>query len=348
MNTSNTYSLGIIGVRGYVGKELLKLIDAHPHIETHWVSSRQLEGQSIESLYTHEVDDVVKNDAKNTPLTIECLSPDDVANRNTDIIVLALPNGLAVPFVEAIEARTMENIQKETIIIDLSADYRFEQNNESNPWIYSVPELDEEQLKQARNSSNLIKISNPGCYATAMQLALAPIIEQLSSTPHCFGVSGYSGAGTKPSPNNDPNNLEDNLIGYALSNHLHEREVSHRLKSPVYFSPHVAAFFRGINMTIHVRFNQPQNQTLLLEHFNDFYQKHPLVIIQDSIPVVKQVVLQPTCVIGGFSVHENEHNVSFVSCLDNLAKGAASQALQNINIALGFTSELTISSGVKS
>jgi len=89
-------------------------------------------------------------------------------------------------------------------------------------------------------------------------------------------------------------------------------------------------------MTIQVDFKQQLNQNSLIDIFHQFYENHPLVIIQEQIPVVKQVVHQPTCIIGGFSIHENGHNASLVSCLDNLAKGAASQAIQNINIALGL------------
>ena len=312
MKRESKYSLGIVGVRGYVGTELLKLIHQHPLIDISWVSSRQLKGQHLNTLIDEDIDGL-----------IESLNPVQVAERKTDIVVLALPNGLAKPFVELIEEK-----HSAKIIIDLSADYRFD-----NDWTYSLPELDYQSLQKA-SQSTLVKISNPGCYASAMQLALAPIIDYLSGPAHCFGVSGYSGAGTKPGPNNDVENLKDNLIGYKLLEHLHEREVATRLNFPISFSPHVTSFFRGINMTVQVEFHSPQSADKLYQLFTDFYRQHPLVNIQHKIPVIKDVANKVNCLIGGFTVSQDGKRASIVSCLDNLLKGAASQALQNINIAL--------------
>jgi len=280
MNNKPHYSLGIVGVRGYVGKELLALISDHPQIKTQWLSSRQLEGQNANTVLDNQTVDELD-------FIIESLTPEQVANKNTDIIVLALPNGLAEPFVKAIEQKNNAKV-----IIDLSADYRFANENGDNNWVYSVPELDSEALVQA-SSNYPVKISNPGCYATAMQLALAPVMGLLSTPAHCFGVSGYSGAGTTPSPNNDPDNLKDNLIGYKLLEHLHEKEVSERLKAAVCFSPHVAAFFRGINMTVQLEFIEAQSSESLLERFNNFYSQHPLVNCSAEIPlIVISVVLR--------------------------------------------------------
>lgn len=327
MMNNKIFRLGIVGVRGFVGKELLHLIANHPFINTCWVSSRQLAGQPISSI-TGNSD---PGDLPENGLIIEELSPAQVAHKETDIIVLALPNGLADPYVLAIEQAAI----KPKVIIDLSADYRFDDD-----WIYCLPELDDE-LKNT-NSEQMTKISNPGCYATAMQLAIAPIKSLLSGPAHCFGVSGYSGAGTKPSPNNDPENLKDNLIGYGLVEHLHEKEVSARLQQPLSFSPSVAAFFRGINMTVQVEFSNPQTSTQLLNLYVDYYQHQPLVNCQQSIPVVKQVINTANCIIGGFAVSTDGKRATIVSCLDNLLKGAASQALQNINIALGLEATLSV------
>lgn len=313
------YNLGIVGARGYVGKELLALVNQHPHLSISWISSRQLEGQPASTLVKGLND-----------LNIESLSAKQVAARKTDIVVLALPNGLAQPFVEALESSAQSKV-----IIDLSADYRFDSN-----WIYSLPELDFKSFN--RKNNQLIKISNPGCYATAMQLALAPIVDLITGITNCFGVSGYSGAGTKPNPNNLPKNLKDNLIGYQLIDHLHEKEVTCRLKKQIHFSPHVAEFFRGINLTIQVEFNQPQTQTVLLKRFESFYRSAPLVNCCEEIPTIQQVTNTTSALIGGFSVSANGMRAGFVCCLDNLLKGAASQALQNINLALGLAPEFAI------
>ena len=315
---SPSKTLGIVGVRGYVGKELLTLVASHPHIDVSWVSSRQLEGQSSKVLLPQLND-----------FTIENLDPAQVADKNTDIVVLALPNGLAAPYVEALEAAN-----RCQLILDLSADYRFDDS-----WTYSLPELDQ---PSAVSKGQMAKISNPGCYATAMQLALAPIQHQVIGRANCFGVSGFSGAGTKPSPNNDPDNLKDNLIGYGLIEHMHEKEVCSRLQNPVSFSPHVAQFFRGINMTVQVELAEKTTAEQLHSLFTDFYAEHPLVKIDSKIPTVSQVVNTPDCLIGGFAVSSDGKRATIISCVDNLSKGAASQALQNINLVLGYESTLAL------
>jgi len=96
------------------------------------------------------------------------------------------------------------------------------------------------ELQSRQKLREATHISNPGCYATAAQIGIAPLLEFIASPPTVFGISGYSGAGTKPSPKNDVKNLKDNLIPYSLTDHIHEREISHHLHSPVSFIPHVA------------------------------------------------------------------------------------------------------------
>ncbi|MGB0495934.1 MAG: Asd/ArgC dimerization domain-containing protein, partial [Kangiellaceae bacterium] len=144
--------------------------------------------------------------------------------------------------------------------------------------------------------------------------------------------SGYSGAGTKPSPNNNPNNLKDNILPYGLIEHLHEKEVSYQLKMPISFSPHVAAFFRGISMTLQVQLKNSWTNSDIVELFKVFYKTFPLIEVQGDIPNVQQVINKENCIIGGFSLSKNGTRLTLVSCLDNLLKGAASQALQNINL----------------
>jgi N-acetyl-gamma-glutamyl-phosphate reductase len=319
-NCALRYSLGIVGARGYVGKELLNLLANHPYLKVDWISSRKLQGQSSLTL---------SDDLKD--FKIETLTPEQVGQRETDIVVLALPNGLAAPYVEALA--TNPNTQ---IIIDLSADYRFHPD-----WIYSLPELDTICLKLNKPPTQT-KISNPGCYATAMQLALAPVNDWISGRAHCFGVSGYSGAGTKPCANNNPDNLKDNIIGYSLVEHQHEREVTTRFNKPVSFTPHVAAFFRGINMTVQVEFKGTHTAQCLFERFEEFYADEPLIICQQNVPTIAQVVNTPNCLIGGFSVSADGKRATFISCIDNLLKGAATQALQNLNLVLGHNTELAL------
>ncbi|MCF6192835.1 MAG: N-acetyl-gamma-glutamyl-phosphate reductase [Kangiellaceae bacterium] len=328
MNAKNKIvSIGIVGVRGYVGRELIRLLANHQSIHVEWVSSRQLNGVALTdflSLDEYFEPVALASDHYYNDLRITTLSDEDVAAKNTDVIVLALPNGLAKSFVDKIE-----DSGGTRIVIDLSADFRFDDN-----WIYSVPELLQNGQCLNGEDSKLVKISNPGCYATAMQMALAPLVNRIIGGANCFGISGFSGAGTKPSANNDPNNLRDNILPYGLIEHLHEQEVSHQLEIPISFSPHVAEFFRGISMTIQVDLDQSYGLKDIRKIFDLFYEGKPLVKIQEAIPNIQQIVNTEECVVGGFSLSKDGKRLTLISCLDNLLKGAASQALQNIGLAL--------------
>jgi len=323
------YTLGIVGVRGFVGRELLSLIANHQSIKVDWVSSRQLKDKKVSQLLVTDENFSSQGVAEHhylNELAIETLNPNEVANRDTDIVVLALPNGLAQPYVdELVESKSAK------LIIDLSADYRFDSD-----WIYSVPELLAKTQSLPDLGSDLIKISNPGCYATAMQIAIAPLVNFIEGQANCFGISGYSGAGTKPSPNNNPDNLKDNILPYALLEHLHEKEVSYQLDCPVSFSPHVASFFRGISVTVQIELNQVMTSEKISEIFNSFYNDDQYINVSSDIPTVRDTVNTFNCNVGGFKLSEDGKRLSLVSSLDNLLKGAASQALQNICLALSL------------
>ena len=169
-----------------------------------------------------------------------------------------------------------------------------------------------------------------------MQLALAPLVDRLAAPPVVFGVSGYSGAGTTPSPRNDPAVLKDNLVPYAPVGHVHEREVSRQLDYPVHFLPHVAAFFRGIALTLDTRLTAPASKDDILQHFEDFYAGEPLVTISERAPEVKAAAGRHGAAVGGFALSDDGTRLALSATLDNLLKGAATQALQNLNLACAF------------
>lgn len=304
----STLRLAIAGARGYVGRELLQLVHAHPGFELAWASSREHNGLPL------------ANEVPGMPGEYCLMQPDQLAQNPADIYVLALPNGLAEPWVAAIESA-----DPDALILDLSADYRF-----NDDWVYGLPEVNGPALRQAR------RISNPGCYATAMQLALHPLLALGVRDIHCFGVSGYSGAGTKPSPNNDPDRLRENLKAYKLTGHIHEREVSRHLGVAVNFMPCVAGFFRGIQMTVSCTLDRQQ----LPEQINDclatFYQQACRVRVQTDIPEISDVRETNWCSLGGATLGNTGQRLVLISVLDNLLKGAASQAIQNLNLACGF------------
>jgi N-acetyl-gamma-glutamyl-phosphate reductase common form len=271
-------TLGIIGARGFVGQELLPLVEAHGDFELHLLER--------------------------------------VAPQKLDAYVLALPNGAAAEYVRAIDADGAEK----SVIVDLSADHRFDDG-----WIYGQPERHRERIRGAK------RIANPGCYATAMQLALAPLAPYLDGPAHVFGVSGYSGAGKKPSPKNDPELLRDNLLPYSLVDHVHEREVSRQLGVPVFFAPHVAPFFRGITVTISCALRENLDVMALYENA---YGGEPGVHLTKEPPLVRDVRGSHDVFIGG--VTTKDQRVTVVATIDNLLGGAASQALRNLNLALGL------------
>jgi N-acetyl-gamma-glutamyl-phosphate reductase len=274
------------------------------------VSSRELDGRRVRDHVEQFPGD----------LRYENLPPAAVAARRADGVVLALPNGKAADFVAAIDA-----LVPDTLIVDLSADHRFDDG-----WYYGLPELTRKRYAGQK------RIGNPGCYATAMQLVIAPLRDELAAPPQCFGVSGYSGAGATPSDRNDPEKLRHNLMPYALVDHLHEREVTRQLGVPVEFMPHVAPHFRGITMTVNLWLLQSTGVDAVRARYEAYYAGEPLVRIVDEAPWVSRIAGCHHAEIGGFAVAPGGKRVVVVATLDNLLKGAATQTLQNINRAFGF------------
>lgn len=318
---SGRYTINLIGGRGYTGSEILGLIAGHPHMDLALASSRSHAGEKISSACEDWPDD---------GKTFIQLEPSEVAGHPADAWVLALPNGLACAWVSQIESA-----YPDSLILDLSADYRFDAD-----WVYGLPERFRDRIRTARH------IANPGCYATGAQLGLLPLARQLASAPVIFGISGFSGAGKTPSPKNDPDVLRDNMIPYSLSGHMHEKEVSSQLHRDVRFMPHVAAFFRGISLTIAFELEHPTGVEELQTLYQAEYANEPGIHVSSEIPQVSAVQGTPDVLIGGFTVDaRNPARGSLVVVLDNLLKGAASQAIQNLNLALGLDENAGIDIG---
>ncbi|KAL6245193.1 Protein arg-6, mitochondrial [Rhinocladiella similis] len=304
--------VALIGARGYTGKALIDLLNRHPNMDLRHVSSRELDGQKLKGYDKREI-------------IYENLSVEDVEKMEeegaVDCWVMALPNGVCKPFVDAID-----RVGKNSVIVDLSADYRFDP-----AWTYGLPELvDRAAIAKAT------RISNPGCYATAAQIGIAPLVPYIGGQPTVFGVSGYSGAGTKPSPKNDVQNLTDNIIPYSLTDHIHEREISTQLGTPVAFIPHVAVWFQGIHHTISIPLKEEMKSRDIRNLYQDRYAGEKLLKVIGEAPSVKNIANRHGIEVGGFAVHSSGKRVVICATIDNLLKGAATQCLQNMNLALGY------------
>ncbi|GAB6196399.1 N-acetyl-gamma-glutamyl-phosphate reductase [Lysobacter xanthus] len=304
----STIPVSLVGARGHVGAALMQLFAAHPSLRLVHAASRERAGQPVATQVA----------GLDPHLRYSAPSPDALPALPGGAYVLALPNGMAAPYVEAIE-----RIAPDAVIVDLSADCRFDAD-----WHYGLPEL--------AASAPSRRISNPGCYATAMQLAVAPMLDRLEGPLQCFGVSGYSGAGTTPSPRNDPLQLRDNLMPYALTGHVHEREVTRHLGHAVEFMPHVAPYFRGLTVTANIHLAAPVTHDAVQAIYAMRYADTPLVDVVAEAPWVSRIAGRHGAQVGGFALSGDGRRLVVVSVLDNLLKGAATQAVQNLNLAFGL------------
>ena len=306
------YKIALLGGRGFVGQEIIKIIDKHKSFDLSVIYSSSKAGKKINSYH--------KNPELRYSDLNENLQLDDI-----DIVICALPNGEASKFVDKIE-----KIDNSIVIIDISSDYRFDNN-----WFYSIPEIN-------NISSGIKRISNPGCYATASQLSIAPIKDIINSKVSCIGISGYSGAGTSPSDKNNLKIINESILPYSLSNHTHEKEIKKYCYSKVSFSPHVADFFRGILITSHFSLSEKLNVNEIIKIYDDFYKNNKLIKIQKEPPIIKDVINTNYAIIGGHSISDDGKDLVTCCVIDNLLKGAASQCIQNLNVTFGFEESLSL------
>lgn len=336
---AETKRVALIGARGYTGQALMTLLSGHPCINLTHVSSRQLAGSPVEGYAKAAI-----NYINLTEQGVERLEKEG----EVDAWIAALPNGVCKPFIDAIERGSMERGGKKSIVVDLSADHRFE-----NDWTYGLPELySRAEIRESK------RIANPGCYATSIQMSIAPLIPHLrqGELPTFFGLSGYSGAGTvvttdalgRPTvePKVTPESIRGGVRTYSLTDHIHEREAGFhlsRLLTPgganrvtVAFIPTVTSWFRGILSVASVPLAGKLTAREVMQLYEEKYKDEKLVGILKDVPLLSDVVEKHRWVVGGFQVHSREDRVVIVGGLDNLLKGAATQCMQNLNLALGY------------
>lgn len=332
--------VSIIGVTGYSGIELVRILLQHPKVKICSIHSQSQEKEEIDKYLPHL--------NRLLDLSLEPIIPEKIM-KEADLVFLATPSGiskeLALPFVQA-----------DFPVIDLSGDFRLKTKEQYEKW-YKNPSAPLDILQTAhygladlhpKVTSNLV--ANPGCYATGTLLSLAPLVTQEFIEEDSIIVdakSGLSGAGKNLSPTNHFVNCNENMALYKMNSHQHIPEIVQELQkwnkkiSAIQFSTSLIPVTRGIFITTYARSKEKMTQTQVLEHFKKFYQNKAFVRIQeqDVYPNLRQVTGSNFCDIG-VAYNEVTQIITIVTVLDNLVKGAAGQAVQNLN-HIGGWAEIT-------
>ncbi len=315
-----TKKVGIIGASGYAGYELIKILKKHPNVELTVLNSQTYAGQTVKSLYPDFFDPGLKF----TNVPIEEISA-------LDLVFLAVPHKTAMEIAPKLKCK----------VVDLSADYRFKKTeiyekvhgirhtDKKTKSAYGLPELFKEKIKKAK------VIGNPGCYATACILSALPV-QKLAKYIVFDCKSGWSGAGKESAYAKNHNVIKENLVAYKLTGHRHKPEIDQFIKVKSSFTPHVIDAFQGMMATAHVLLKKTTSKEQIVKRYEDFYKGQPFVkIIKDKIPEINDIAKTNYCHIGGFEIDENNQLV-IIAVIDNLLKGASGQAVQNMNLMLGF------------
>lgn len=312
----------IVGGAGYTGGEMLRLLLHHPNVDIAFVQSNSQAGKPV-----YEVHKDLLGDTE--------LAFTDVLQPEVDVLFLCVGHGDAKRFVEA------NAIPKHVKVIDLSQDFRWNEGTKEKAvtaagrtFIYGLPELQREAIREAQN------VANPGCFATAIQLALLPLAAKglLTAEVHVSGITGSTGAGQSLSPTSHYSWRSSNISNYKVLNHQHLRELGRTLQSlqeaevpAIHFVPYRGPFTRGILCTSYTRSNLSQSEAV--ELYKSYYAPHPFVNVSATTPDLKQVVNTNKCLLY---IEKQGDQLIVTSMIDNLVKGASGQAVQNMNLLFGL------------
>ncbi|MEA2030467.1 MAG: N-acetyl-gamma-glutamyl-phosphate reductase [candidate division Zixibacteria bacterium] len=327
----NKKSIAIIGATGYTGSELVRILINHPGVEIAAITSESHAGKRFSDIHPF-----FQGIADHT-----LIPSDQIDKAKPDLVFLALPHGVAMTFVKKFKDKPFK-------IIDLSGDFRLESPRVYEQWynkkhiypegiqeaVFGIPELYLEDIKNARI------VSNPGCYPTSAILGVAPLLSKnlIESRPIIIdSKSGVSGAGIKSKSANHFCNVNDNFKAYNLKRHRHTIEIQGILdslsekKTIVQFIPHLLPVDRGILSTIYTRPIESTSDEAVQNQYSDFYANAPFVRIRSSPPAIKDVRGTNFCDLYPV-FDERTGMIITISVIDNLVKGAAGQAIQNMNI----------------
>lgn len=337
---SSALKVQVVGATGYGGAEIVRLLSSHPLAQVVSVTSGRAAGDPLSKHCPWLATDLI-------------LSEFDPAKTEADVVFLAQEHGFAMKVAP-------ELIQRGIKVIDLSADFRllnaadfrkyykteiefeadgeiFEYQDYSLRYVYGLPEI----IDRSRYEEAML-VANPGCYPTATLLALKPLYDAgiVSGTPVVDGKSGVSGAGRSK---NDSayvfSERSNSMTTYAITGHRHTPEIAQFLGVPVRFTPHLIPIPRGMEVTSYVSLAQPISERELIQKMKDRYANSPFVRVCDDLPETKQVLGSNRCDIA-YRIDEETDFVVATSVIDNLGKGAAGQAIQNMNLLFGFEESL--------
>lgn len=309
-------TVGIIGANGYTGSELIRILSFHPKVKLQFLYSRSNSGVKISEIYP----DLVSVCDMTLTNKIE----------EVDILFLCLPHQESKNFL-------VENsIKEDVLIIDLGNDFRLENIFENRNFVYGLPEINKNEIKTAKS------ISNPGCFATAIQLALLPLTKlNLLEDIYTTGITGSTGAGQSLQATTHFTWRNDNISAYKTLTHQHVDEILKTLNQVnekeinLHFVPWRGDFVRGIftSSTLKCDLKLEEIQKI----YQDFYKDEAFVSISEKSIDMKQVVNTNKCVI---QIEKNKEMIVIHSAIDNLLKGACGQAVQNMNIAENWDENL--------
>lgn len=330
--------VGVIGASGFTGEKLVEILLTHPKVKISYLSAlvdKKMRFSELFSKFKQKLD-------------LECKNLDlEEAAKSSQVLFLALPHTVSfkvAPFL----------LKKKKMVVDLSADYRLKNlavykqfygashKDAANlkKAVYGLPEFYRNEIKKAQ------LLANPGCYPTVSILSLAPLLKAGLLHPKIIidAKSGVTGAGRKASLNFHYAHLQGNLFAYKLFAHQHTPEITQVLdeisgrRTQVIFAPHLIPAERGILITVYAHLRRKIKRQELFSVYNKHYGREPFIrIFKDKLPQLKDVIDTNFCDIG-FQLHNDALIV--VSAIDNLIKGASGQAIQNMNIMLGFKEEL--------
>jgi len=338
------HQVAVVGVTGYTGLELARILLRHPAIQKPVFYVRDTHGvKCLAELFPQ------LRGWGEAPL--RTLSIEAIAASKAGTAFLATPHEVSAEMAPAL-------LEAGLRVVDLSGAFRFSSAETFTSWyklptphagsfgeaVYGIPELYADQIKAAR------LVANPGCYATSVILALRPLTDagwlSANSTVVCDCKSGASGAGKEPRRDLHFVELDENFKAYNLFSHRHTPEILEHTglaESQVVFSTHLLPLARGILSTIYVTLAAPQSADSIETLYRQFYAGRPMVRIWSagSLPELQHVAHTNFCDIG-FALDKSGQRLVIVSCLDNLGKGAAGQAVQNFNHMLGIEEQTAI------